>query len=138
AGVDVDRAVVLDVGARADREAVVVAAQYGAEPDARAGADHDVADHGRGLGDEGVAGHVGACPRVFDQHVTTPTRKMGAFWPRVYRGPRRACGREPRRPEVTRHMFRFLFGVLTGLWIGFAGGLVAGLRLMFREAHDVG
>jgi len=34
-------------------------------------------------------------------------------------------------------MFRFLFGVLTGLWIGFAGGFVAGLWLMIRADRDV-
>ena len=34
-------------------------------------------------------------------------------------------------------MFRFLFGVFTGLWIGFAGGFVAGLWLMIRADRDV-
>ncbi len=33
-------------------------------------------------------------------------------------------------------MFRFLFGVFTGLWIGFAAGFVAGLWLMIREIKD--
>ena len=34
-------------------------------------------------------------------------------------------------------MFRFLFGVFTGLWIGFAAGFVAGLWLMIRADRDV-
>jgi hypothetical protein len=34
-------------------------------------------------------------------------------------------------------MFRFLFGVFIGLWIGFAGGFVAGLWLMIRADRDV-
>lgn len=34
-------------------------------------------------------------------------------------------------------MFRFLFGVFTGLWLGFAGGFVAGLWLMIRADRDV-
>ena len=34
-------------------------------------------------------------------------------------------------------MFRFLFGVFTGLWIGFAGGFVAGLWLMIGADRDV-
>ena len=34
-------------------------------------------------------------------------------------------------------MFRFLFGSFTGLWIGFAGGFVAGLWLMIRADRDV-
>jgi hypothetical protein len=34
-------------------------------------------------------------------------------------------------------MFRFLIGVYTGLWIGFAGGFEAGLWLMIRADRDV-
>lgn len=34
-------------------------------------------------------------------------------------------------------MIRFLLGAFTGLWIGFAGGFVAGLWLMIRADRDV-
>lgn len=34
-------------------------------------------------------------------------------------------------------VFRFVLGALTGLWIGFAAGFVAGLWLMIRADRDV-
>ena len=34
-------------------------------------------------------------------------------------------------------MIRFLLGAFIGLWIGFAGGFVAGLWLMIRADRDV-
>ena len=57
---DVDDGVVLDVGARADADGHVVAAQDGAEPDAGLVAEVHVADDARAVGDEDVAAEDGA------------------------------------------------------------------------------
>ena len=53
-GSAVDDRVVLHRGALADLDAIEIAAQHGAEPDARTRPDDDVADERRGRGEEDV------------------------------------------------------------------------------------
>ena len=58
--VDVQNRRVLDIGAVADGDAVVVAAHDAVEPDARLVAEHDGADDGRVVGDVVVPAHLHA------------------------------------------------------------------------------
>ena len=60
--------VVLDVGAFADLDGGLVAAQYGTEPNARAGADLDVTDEDCSRRDVCVGMHCRALPAELELH----------------------------------------------------------------------
>src|SRR5262249_50821566 len=75
AGIGVTDAVVLDVGALAELDPFIVAAQHRTEPDAGAALQAYLADDSRGIGDEiiAVGGKIGPLPVQFvDRHAKSP------------------------------------------------------------------
>ena len=87
----VDDRAVLDRRARADADRHDVAAQHGRVPDRRLVADHDVADHRAGLGEEHAAARASACGRRTrsDRHQRRGARARPARRRRAPRRPRR-------------------------------------------------